>query len=364
MQPIVIAAGGTGGHFFPAEALAAVLIARGHRVVLMTDSRSGALRSAVFAGHEQFVLHGSGIAGRGVLRGARAAFELMRGSFQARRILARLQPSAVIGFGGYPSLPPLTAARSLKRMPFIVLHEQNAVLGRANLFLSAFADLLALAVKDTARAPARIRTQVVGNPVRPAIAALHGLPYTPPGERIEILVLGGSLGARVFSDVVPASLAMLPQDLRVRLAVTQQCRTEDLARVRGAYHAAGIEAELAPFFDDVAAKLARAHLVIARAGASTVAEIAVVGRPAILVPLPGAIDDHQTANAVSLGGAVVIAQASFTPDRLAPRLHKLLTDRAWLEHAAWAASVTARADAAADLADLIEQHVAQAKVTA
>ena len=363
-QPIVIAAGGTGGHFFPAEALAWALIARGHRVVLMTDARSGALRSAVFAGREQYVLPGSGIAGRGVLRGVKAAFGLAAGTLRARRILGRLQPAAVVGFGGYPSLPPLTAARSLKRMPFIVLHEQNAVIGRANLFLSAFADVLALGMPETARVPAKIRTEIIGNPVRPAIAALHGLPYTPPGARIKLLILGGSLGARVFSDIVPAAIANLPQDLRTRLDVTQQCRAEDMDRVRVQYETAGVDADLAPFFQDVAAKLGSAHLVIARAGASTVAELAVAGRPAILVPLPGAIDDHQTANAKSLGGAIVFPQSEFTVQRLTTTLRGLLTDSDWLQSAAHAASGSAYADAAASLADLVEHHAARAGVAA
>ena len=298
------------------------------------------------------------------MRGIKSAFALAAGTLKARGILRRLQPAAVVGFGGYPSLPPLTAARSLRRMPFIVLHEQNAVLGRANLFLSAFADVLALGMPDTARVPAKIRSEVIGNPVRPAIAALHGLPYSPPGGGINLLVLGGSLGARVFSDIVPAAIADLPQDIRTRLRVTQQCRAEDLDRVREQYEDAGIDADLAPFFQDVAAKLGCAHLVIARAGASTVAELAVAGRPAILVPLPGAIDDHQTANAKSLGGAIVFPQSHFTVERLTTLLHGLLTDPDRLQSAAREAAGSAHADAAATLADLVEHHVAQAEVTA
>jgi UDP-N-acetylglucosamine--N-acetylmuramyl-(pentapeptide) pyrophosphoryl-undecaprenol N-acetylglucosamine transferase len=363
-QPIVIAAGGTGGHFFPAEALASALIARGHRVVLMTDARSGALRSAVFADREQFVLPGSGIAGRGMVRGVKAVFALAAGTLRARQILGRLQPAAVVGFGGYPSLPPITAARSLRRMPFIVLHEQNAVIGRANRFLSAFADVLALGMPGTARVPARIRTEIIGNPVRPAIAALFGLPYTPPDAHIHLLVLGGSLGARVFSDIVPAAIAKLPQAIRTRLSIAQQCRAEDMDRVRALYEAAGIDADLAPFFQDVAVKLGSAHLVIARAGASTVAELAVAGRPAILVPLPGAIDDHQTANANCLGGAMVLPQSEFTVEGLTSMLAGLLTDSDRLQSASQAAAGSAHADAAANLADLVEHHIARAGVPA
>jgi UDP-N-acetylglucosamine--N-acetylmuramyl-(pentapeptide) pyrophosphoryl-undecaprenol N-acetylglucosamine transferase len=358
VQPIVIAAGGTGGHFFPAEALAATLIARGHRVVLMTDRRSGALKSAVFAGREQFCLRGAGLAGRGVWRAARGAAGLLAGTWQARRILKSIDAAVIVGFGGYPSVPPVLAARTLQPRPFVILQEQNAVLGRANIFLGRFADRLALGVAGTRRVPARIATAITGNPVRPVIAALAGQPYTVPADRINLLVLGGSLGARVFSDVVPPAVAILPDQLRARLRVTQQCRAEDIQRVTEAYRAAGIAADLAPFFHDVADKLAAAHLVIARAGASTCAELAVTGRPAILVPLPGAIDDHQTANAASLeasGGARVIAQRNFTPQRLAARLTEFFNEPDLLAKAARAAAAAAHRDAAAALADLVEE---------
>jgi UDP-N-acetylglucosamine--N-acetylmuramyl-(pentapeptide) pyrophosphoryl-undecaprenol N-acetylglucosamine transferase len=361
VRPIVIAAGGTGGHFFPAEALAATLIARGHRVVLMTDARSGGLKSAVFAGREQFVLRGAGIAGRGLLRAAKAMLALAAGTLQARAALRGLEAAAVVGFGGYPCVPPILAARSLKRPPVIILQEQNAILGRANRFLSKRANLLALGFAGTGKIPEGVRTEVTGNPVRPAIQALSGVPYTPPAEKIELLIVGGSLGARIFSDVVPQAVADLPSDLRARLNITQQCRVEDLARVRTAYKAAGVAADLAPFFNDVAARLDRAHLVIGRAGASTCAEIAVVGRPSILVPLPSAIDDHQTINALSLkqaGAASVIAQADFTAEILGQLLATQLIDSDGLSKAARAAASCGHADAAAKLADLIERAVA------
>jgi UDP-N-acetylglucosamine--N-acetylmuramyl-(pentapeptide) pyrophosphoryl-undecaprenol N-acetylglucosamine transferase len=336
-EVIVIAAGGTGGHFFPAEALAAELLARGRRIALMTDARSGGLHSAVFAGHEQCVISGAGIAGRGVVRASRAVVALAAGTLQARTILARLGTAAVVGFGGYPSVAPVLASRLMRRCPVVILHEQNAVLGRANRFLARHADRLALSFSDTARVPASAATVVTGNPVRPENVALATVDYVPPGDTINLLVLGGSLGARVFSDVVPAALASLPEQWRARLRVVQQCRPEDLERVRAAYAQNGVAAELAPFFTDIAARLMHAHLVVARAGASTVAELAVAGRPSILVPLPGAIDDHQSANARALSdarGASVIAQRDFTP--------------------ALAARRVARPDAAALLADLVE----------
>jgi len=358
VQPIVIAAGGTGGHFFPAEALAATLIARGHRVVLMTDQRSGALKSAVFAGREQFCLSGAGLAGRGIRRAARAVASLLAGTWQARRILKSLDAAVIVGFGGYPSVPPILAARTLQTRPFVIIQEQNAVLGRANIFLSRFANRLALGVASTRRVPASIATTTTGNPVRPVIAALAGQPYLAPTETINLLILGGSLGARVFSDIVPPSLATLPTELRTRVRVIQQCRAEDIARVSETYRDAGIAADLAPFFDDVADKLAAAHLVIARAGASTCAELAVAGRPSILVPLPGAIDNHQAANAAALqsgGGAQVIAQPGFTAQRLTSLLTQLFNDPELLSQAARAAAATAHRDAAAKLADLVEE---------
>jgi UDP-N-acetylglucosamine--N-acetylmuramyl-(pentapeptide) pyrophosphoryl-undecaprenol N-acetylglucosamine transferase len=364
VQPIVIAAGGTGGHFFPAEALAAELVARGQRVVLMTDARSGGLSSPTFAGREKYVIRGAGIAGRGLWRGAKAIGSLAAGVVQARATLARIGASSIVGFGGYPCVAPVLAAGLLRRRPVVILHEQNAVLGRANRFLAGRADVLALGFENTKRIPAGTRTEVTGNPVRPAITALSHTVYAPPTNRIDLLVLGGSLGARVFSDIVPAALRSLPDALRVRLSVVQQTRPEDLERVKTAYAADGISAELSPFFPDVAARLVAAHLVIARAGASTVAELAVAGRPAILVPLQGAIDDHQSANARALaeaGGAWVVPQPQFTPAFLAERLNELLADPVGLTAAAVGARTQARADAASRLADLVEARMAVAQ---
>ncbi len=352
--PIVIAAGGTGGHFFPAEALAVELLARGRQVVLLTDARAGALNSSAFAGQRTHVIAGAGIAGRGLIRGIRAALSMSRGVAQAWRIIARARPAAVVGFGGYPCVAPVLAASLRRPRPVIVLHEQNAVLGRANRALAGRCDLLALSLPGTTRLPSGIRHELVGNPVRPAIAALAGQSYVAPGEHIQLLVLGGSLGARAFSDVVPPALALLAPGLRGRLRVTQQCRAEDLERVRAAYAGTGIHAEQASFFSDMPALLARAHLVIARAGASTVAELAVAGRPAILVPLPGAIDDHQSANARGLadaGAAWLLAQAQFSAPALAALLTELLSAPARLVAAAQAAAAQGRPHAAAALAD-------------
>ena len=365
VHPIVIVAGGTGGHFFPAEALASEFSARGRRIVLLCDARSAGLRSAVFSGHERFVIAGAGIAGRGVLRGALAVAALARGVVQARGILVRLDPAAVVAFGGYPSVAPVLAARLLGgsarggRAP-VILHEQNAVLGRANRFLARHATALALSFAATERVPEVAATVLTGNPVRPAVAVLADAEYAPPTDTVRLLVLGGSLGARVFSDVVSDAVALLPAALLARLSIVQQCRAEDLDRVRAAYARSGVPAELAAFFPDVADKLAAAHLVISRAGASSVAELAVAGRPAILVPLPGAIDDHQSANAralVAARGASAIAQRDFSPALLAEQIALLLAEPDMLAHAARAARGVARADATARLADLVESLV-------
>ncbi len=360
--PIAIAAGGTGGHFFPAEALAATLIARGRRVVLLTDARSGGLKSAVFAGGETHVLPGAGIAGRSLVQAFKAVLSLAAGVFRARSVLSRLGAGALVGFGGYPCVPPLVAIRLLRRRPAVILHEQNAVLGRANRSQAATANCLALSFAGTTRVPGGTRTEVTGNPVRPAIAALAGAAYPAIGETFSLLILGGSLGARVFSDVVPEAVLALPAALRARVRVTQQCRPEDLERVRAAYASAGVQADLAAFFGDVADRLRDAHLVIARAGASTVSELAVVGRPAILVPLPTAIDDHQTGNARALadaGGAWLMPQTAFTAAALTAKLTDLLNDPTALATAAAAARTQARPDAAAALADLVESLMNQ-----
>lgn len=356
--PIVIAAGGTAGHVFPAAALAATLRSRGVRPIVLTDARAA---KQDFAGAERYVIPGAGIAGRGVLRAFAALGAIVSGTVASRRLLARLRPAAVIGFGGYPSVAPVLAARLLLRRPVIVLHEQNAVLGRANRALAGLADGIAVSFVATRRAPPN--AVLTGNPVRAAVAAFGWRGYSPaiPEQPARLVVLGGSLGARVFSDLVPAALARSP-DLD-RLELSQQCRHEDLARVEAAYAAIGIySAEVASFFDDMPARIAASDLVIARAGASTVAELAVIGRPSILLPLPGAIDDHQNANAQALaavGGALVLDQRGLTPERLEAEITALLHDRARLSAMAAAARRFGRSDAAAALADLAAMLVSR-----
>ena len=364
MKPIVIAAGGTGGHFFPAEALATELVARGHRVALMTDARAAARLPESFAGREVFVLRGAGIAGRGLARGAGAMARLAAGTVQARAILRRLEPAALVGFGGYPTVAPVLATRLMRDAPPVVLHEQNAVLGRANRMLARRADALALSFKDTARVPPGVRTVLTGNPVRPGFELMMEENFTithirKPVYSNTILVIGGSLGARVFADLVPPAITALPTYLRKHLNVVQQCRAEDLDRVAAHYAAYGVRAELASFFTDMPARMKAAILVIARAGASTVAEISAVGTPSFLVPLPGAIDDHQTANARVLadaGGALLLRQADLTIPVLQERLEFALADSEARSRAFKATFEVAERRAATRLADLVLSH--------
>lgn len=353
---IVLATGGTGGHVFPAQALARALMARGYRLVLVTDRRGGAY-GGLLGGLETHRIRAAGISGRGLTARISAVFQLGLGLLQARRLLKRLRPTAIIGFGGYPSIPTMVAAAQLRLKT--VIHEQNAVLGRANRVLAPRADRIATAFDSTAmlRDMDEDRAVRTGNPVRPEIVAAARPYKAPAGDGpVEILITGGSQGAAVFGKVIPPALAALPDEMRRRLRVTQQCREEGIEAVRKLYEGTGIEAELAPFFTDMPDRLAKAHLVICRSGASTVAELAVAGRPAIMIPYPHAIDDHQRENAARLcdaGGGWLMPQDSLTPEGLAALLRSLLEAPRKLERAAQCAVRFGISDAAERLADLV-----------
>lgn len=354
----VLAAGGTGGHMVPAHALAEELLARGHRVALITDDR-GARIPGLFASAQVHVLPAGRLAG-GPAGWLRAARNILTGRTMALRLYETFLPSAVIGFGGYPAFPALLAGRH-DRIPTL-LHEQNAVLGRVNRLMASRVDALATAYAQVQRLPAKAAQKVhlVGNPVRDEVLALRDQPFPPLTDEgiFRILVTGGSQGASVLSEVVPEGLGLLPEHFRRRLQVTQQCRPEDIEEVRARYAALGIPAELATYLPDLPDKLAWAHLVIARAGASTIAELTAAGRPAILVPLPSATDDHQTYNAREMakaGGARMINQARFTAIELAKQMQKLGLEPAALTLAAAKAKAVGRPDAARDLADLVER---------
>jgi len=355
---VVIAAGGTGGHMFPAEALASELARRGWRIALVTDAR-GDRYAAAFPCDEKHMVKAATVSGRGLIGKAGAAVSIAAGIAESAALLRRLKPAAVIGFGGYPSLPAMAAAM-LIGAPRAV-HEQNAILGRVNRALAPAVTRIAGGFPDMGRLPpkARAKFDFIGNPVREAVRARAGALYSAPepGAPVSILIFGGSQGARVLSEAAPKAFADLPAPVRAGLRIVQQCREEDLEAVRAVYRAAEIEAELAPFFSDLAERLADAHLVISRAGASSVTELAVIGRPSVLVPFAAAMDDHQSANAKALegaGAAVVIAEAEFTPARLRAALAELLGDRPRLEAMARAALTVGRGDAAERLADLVE----------
>jgi UDP-N-acetylglucosamine--N-acetylmuramyl-(pentapeptide) pyrophosphoryl-undecaprenol N-acetylglucosamine transferase len=354
----VLAAGGTGGHMIPAHALAAELRSRKHGVLLITDDR-GARFPGLFDGVPVHILP-AGRLGGGPIGWLKAAGSVLKGRGEAKRLYREHTPDAVVGFGGYPAFPALLAASALK-IP-TVIHEQNAVMGRVNRLLAGEAAALGTAYEEVDRLKPKYRDKAVliGNPVREEIARLGEMPFPAFDEYapLKILVTGGSQGASVLSAVVPEGLGMLEPSLRRRLQVVQQCRPDDIERVRGLYAELGIPAELTTYIEDMAEKLADAHLVIGRAGASTVAELSAAGRPAILIPFAAATDDHQTANArelVKAGGARAIAQGNFTPDVLARQIEALAMDPVALNNAAARALSVGRPHAARDLADLVER---------
>jgi UDP-N-acetylglucosamine--N-acetylmuramyl-(pentapeptide) pyrophosphoryl-undecaprenol N-acetylglucosamine transferase len=354
-RPIVVAAGGTGGHLFPAESLAHVLRSRGREVELVTDSRAEKYGQA-FPARAIHAVPAATPAGGSVLARAGAIATLGRGVLASLSLLKRIRPAVVVGFGGYPTVPPVFAATLLK-IP-TVLHEQNAIMGRANRFLARRVDRIATGFPLARAEPAiRAKATLTGNPLRPAVLEAAKTPYPDfDGGRLRLLVTGGSQGARVFSDIVPAAIEALDADERARLSLVQQARGEDESRVRAVYDRIGFSAEVAPFFKDLPARIAAAHLVIARSGASTVAELAGVGRPAILVPFPFALDADQAANAAELartGAVEVIDQKAFTVEKLAGLLRAALADPAGLTKRAEAAKSAGIPDAAERLADIV-----------
>jgi UDP-N-acetylglucosamine--N-acetylmuramyl-(pentapeptide) pyrophosphoryl-undecaprenol N-acetylglucosamine transferase len=351
---VLLAAGGTGGHLFPAESLSAVLRKRGVGVALATDTRTEKFGDHFPSVH---VIPSATFRGRDPVSVARTVGVLGYGAVKAVAMLMRLKPSVVVGFGGYPTVPPVFAA-ALRGIP-AVIHEQNGVPGRANRFLSSRVTAIATGFpgvfdRDPALAAKATHT---GNPVRPAVLAA-ARPYAPATgtDAFRVLVFGGSQGARVMADIVPAAVAKLEPHLQMRLKIVQQARGEDIERVKKIYAKAQVEAVVEPFFSDLPARMAESHLVISRSGASTVAELSVIGRPAILVPLPHALDQDQAANAGFLekaGGGIPIRQDAFTPDRLAAELDALAADPARLTKMAAGAKSLGIPDAAEKLADVV-----------
>lgn len=354
---VLLAAGGTGGHLFPAEALAVALQARGVIVDLATDERATRY-GTTFPARTTHLIPSATFRGRDPVSMAKTMTTLGLGTLKAWSVLGRLRPAAVVGFGGYPTVPPMLAA-SLRGIP-TVLHEQNGVMGRANRFLARRVTAIATGFPGLAAGDAALaaKMQHTGNPVRPTVIAAAATPYPSlsADAPIQLLVFGGSQGARVMADIVPSAMEYLDAATRARLLITQQARDEDADRVRETYARFGVQADVAPFFTDLPVRMAAAHLVVSRSGASTVAELAAIGRPAIMVPLPHALDQDQLANAAVLaqaGGGMVIKQTDFTPARLAQEIAALAAAPSRLSTMAAAAYAIGIRDAADRLADLV-----------
>jgi UDP-N-acetylglucosamine--N-acetylmuramyl-(pentapeptide) pyrophosphoryl-undecaprenol N-acetylglucosamine transferase len=352
---VLLAAGGTGGHLFPAQALAGALLKRGAIIDLATDARAAHFK---FPARTVHLIPSATLRGRNPVSLARTASLLTLGTAKAWSMLGRVRPAVVVGFGGYPTVPPVMAA-TLRGMP-TVLHEQNGVMGRANRLLAARVTAIATGFPTLARLDPRLQGKITftGNPVRAEVVAAAATPYAAPEAdgKLRLLVFGGSQGARVMAEIVPAAIERLTADLRARLAVVQQARPEDLDTVRGIYARLGVAAETAPFFSDLPARLAAAQLVVSRSGASTVAELSAIGRPAVLVPLPHALDQDQFVNAGVLeaaGGAIRIDQRDFTPARLAAEIAGLAGEPGRLGRMAQAAKSAGSIDAAERLAALV-----------
>ncbi|WP_296039527.1 undecaprenyldiphospho-muramoylpentapeptide beta-N-acetylglucosaminyltransferase [uncultured Agrobacterium sp.] len=353
---VMLAAGGTGGHVFPAEALAYELKARGYSVHLVTDSRAERY-AGKFPAEEIHVVPSATIGSKNPIRVIKALATLWTGLRSARKLMTRLKPVAVVGFGGYPTVPPLLASTGMG-VPSL-LHEQNAVMGRANKALAKRVKAIAGGFLPENKGEYGDKIVMTGNPVRPAVLSAAHVAYTPSnsGEEFNLVVFGGSQGAQFFSAAVPAAICLLPNDLRSRITLTQQARVEDKDSVVESYKKLGVRADVSPFFGDMAERIAQADLVISRSGASTVSELSVIGRPSVLVPYPHALDHDQAANAAALsaaGGASVIKQADLSPNALSALLADAMNDPARLEKTAAAAKATGKPDAAKRLADLVE----------
>lgn len=367
-KTLIIAAGGTGGHFFPAEATAYYLEKMGYHLVLMTDNRNHHKEKGIFSHYPHYILPGSGIAGKGILQKIKGMFSLLWGSLKARRLIKKIKPVAIIGFGGYPSIPPLFGARLIarKKRPFLILHEGNAILGKANAFIAPHAQIIATSYEHVEKIPPHIATKYVGMPVRHHIEALSNAEYPPleikenSNQEISLLIWGGSLGASIFGEIIPPALANLPISLRRRLHVTQQIQQKDMVRIHSTYAEAGIKATLATFIHNVPEHLKRAHLIIGRSGGSSIAELTLSGRPSLLVPLPIAASDEQGWNAKRLeekGAAWMIRQENFTSEMLTQKLIEVFTTAHLLENAAKASKSMQQLNAAQSFASLIAETI-------
>lgn len=356
-HPIFVAAGGTGGHLFPAQALSEELKRRGHSVILLTDAR-GKKYDGKFPAQAVFEIPSATLSPRRPIAAISSLFTLLRGYVKSRKLIDTYNPKIIVGFGGYPSLPPLVAGWRSKTP--VCLHEQNAVLGRANHFAARWCAALATSFRRVEKLPAQVEGKVhyVGNPVRDNVLKLEGATYKTPGPKAQfrLLVFGGSQGARVFTDVVPKALKDLPKAILSKLHITQQVHKKDLTRISRLYKKLGVKADCAEFFDNMPAIISKSHLVLSRSGASTIAELSLIGRPAILVPLPGSLDQDQAKNAdrfCSAGAGWLLPQKEMTPAHLAALLTQLRYSDDSLQKAAEASARLGRPRAALALADLV-----------
>ena len=355
---MLLAAGGTGGHMFPAQALAEHLGGLGWDIAMMTDAR-GRKHAGNIPADPIIEVQAATISPRRPIKAVGGIMKLAKGTAQAKAFMREFKPDVVVGFGGYPAFPAMRAAQALN-IP-TVLHEQNAVLGRVNRVFAAKANVVASGFEVLKRAPKGTRHICTGNPLRAQIVNAIPKGYTPPSDDIHLLIVGGSLGAKIVSETVPAAIALLPVEMQKRLVVVQQTRAEYMEKAQAIYKTCGVRATCAPFFSDIEHHLARAHYVIARAGASSVSEIAVMGKPSLLVPLAIAMDDHQTVNALALkdhGAADILPESEFTAEGVKTTLQERLNDSHWLKTASASARLASHADATSKLAELVVKAAA------
>lgn len=354
MSRLLLAAGGTGGHMFPAQALAETLKSQGWDIAMITDAR-GRKHTGRIPADPIIDVQATSISPRRPLKAIGGMAKLMKGTWQARQFILAWKPDIVVGFGGYPAFPAIRAAQGLG-LP-TVLHEQNAVLGRVNRVFARKADYVASGFETLEKLPRGSKHVCVGNPLRQQIMDAVPRSYMPPKTDINLLIVGGSLGARLISETLPAAIALLPNDVRERLIVTQQTRAESREKAEALFKGAGVRATCETFFSDIQVHLANAHYIVGRAGASSVSEIAVMGKPSLLVPLAIAMDDHQTVNALALkrqGAADILPESEFTAEKVRDTLEARLNDSTWLKTAAKAARKAARPNATRDLAELVK----------
>lgn len=354
---VILTAGGTGGHVYPAEALAEELSSRGYRLALVTDRRGKDNYKGRLGEIPNFAVMAGGVVGKSPLFKIKSLFKVCIGICQAMRIVLRLKPECVVGFGGYASFPCSMAA--ILTGTNLVIHEQNSVMSRTNRFLSKYAALIAQSFRKVKFTPAHVKTILTGMPVRAAIAEVADIPFPPLGEndKMQLLVLGGSQGAKVFSEVVPEAIRSLNAEQQSKLRIFQQCRQDDVDVLKKTYEGIGSEVTISHFFDNMSELYAGTHLIISRAGASSVSEIAVAGVPSVLVPLPIAADDHQTGNADLIGDAkagIVILQKDFTPEKLSRLILDLMNDYECLQIMSNNAKKAGIRDAASRFANAVE----------